>query len=78
MPTGWTTPTPARRCPSDLGSALDALEADTVLTEKIGAQLVSTFVAMKRFEVERFNEAVGELDVEVVSQWEIEEYAAHL
>jgi glutamine synthetase len=66
------------RLPGDLGSALDALEADTVLTEKLGAQLVSTFLAMKRFEVERFSEAVGELDVEVVSEWEIEEYAAHL
>ena len=33
---------------------------------------------MKRFEVERFGEAVGELDVETVSAWEIEEYAAHL
>jgi glutamine synthetase len=64
--------------PTDLASALDALEADTVLTERIGAQLVSTFVAMKRFEVERFNEAVGTLDVGAVSQWEIDEYAAHL
>jgi glutamine synthetase len=64
--------------PSDLGSALDALEVDTVLTEKLGKSLVSTFVAMKRFEVERFTEAVGELDVEVVTQWEIDEYAAHL
>ena len=64
--------------PADLGAALDALEADTVLTEKLGAAIVSTFVAMKRFEVERFGEAVGELDLEVVSPWEIEEYAAHL
>ena len=64
--------------PADLGAALDALEADTVLTDKLGAAIVSTFVAMKRFEVERFSEAVGELDLEVVSPWEIEEYAAHL
>ena len=33
---------------------------------------------MKRFEVERFAEAVGELDLEAVSEWEVEEYAAHL
>ena len=64
--------------PPDLGAALDALEADTVLTRKLGTQLVSTFLAMKRFEVERFAEAVGKLDVGVVSTWEIEEYAAHL
>lgn len=64
--------------PASLGDALDALEADTVLTDRLGSQLVSTFVAMKRFEVERFAEAVGELDVEVVTSWEIEEYASHL
>jgi glutamine synthetase len=64
--------------PSDLGAALDALEADAVLTVKLGPELVNTFLAMKRFEVERFGEAVGELDVETVSAWEIEEYAAHL
>ena len=52
--------------PASLGDALDALEADTVLTGRLGDQLVSTFLAMKRFEVERFTEAVGELDVEVV------------
>jgi glutamine synthetase len=66
------------RLPGDLGSALDALEADTVLVDRLGAELVETFVAMKRFEVERFQEAVGELDVNVVSEWEVEEYAAHL
>ena len=66
------------RLPSDLGAALDALEADTWLTERLGADLVSTFVAMKRFEVERFGQEVGELDPEVVSAWEVEEYAAHL
>jgi glutamine synthetase len=66
------------RLPADLGAALDALEADTWLTERLGTELVATFVAMKRFEVERFGEAVGELDPEVVTAWEVEEYAAHL
>jgi glutamine synthetase len=66
------------RLPHDLGAALDALEADTWLVERLGPELVSTFVAMKRFEVERFSEVVGELDREVVSVWEVEEYAAHL
>ena len=66
------------RLPSDLGAALDALEADEQLVEKLGEQLVSTFLAMKRFEVERFAESVGELDVETVTAWEVKEYAAHL
>jgi glutamine synthetase len=66
------------RLPADLGAALDALEADAWLTGRLGEELVATFLAMKRFEVERFVEAVGELDPEVVTAWEVEEYAAHL
>jgi glutamine synthetase len=66
------------RLPLDLAAALDALEADAWLADRLGAELVATFLAMKRFEVERFGEAVGELDLEVVSAWEVEEYAAHL
>lgn len=66
------------RLPADLGEALDALEADTTLVAALGSELVGTFVAMKRFEVERFAEAVGELDPEVVTDWELSEYAAHL
>jgi glutamine synthetase len=66
------------RLPGDLGAALDALEADTMLVEQLGPQLVSTFVTMKRFELDRFNEAVGVVDPEVVTDWEIAEYATHL
>jgi glutamine synthetase len=66
------------RLPADLGAALDALEGDAYLVQALGPQLVSTFLAMKRFEVERFAEAVGQLDPETVSAWELEEYAAHL
>jgi glutamine synthetase len=66
------------KLPADLGAALDALEADRVLVEQLGVELVATFVAMKRFEVERFAEAAGAFDVETVTTWEVEEYAAHL
>jgi glutamine synthetase len=66
------------RLPADLGAALDALEGDERLVEGLGPRLVSTFIAMKRFEAERFDAAVGELDPEVVTVWELEEYAAHL
>jgi glutamine synthetase len=66
------------RLPGDLGAALDALEGDTRLVDRLGPELVATFLAMKRFEVDRFRQAVGELDVETVSDWEIREYAAHL
>jgi hypothetical protein len=33
---------------------------------------------VKRFEVQRFAEAVGDLDVDHVTEWELEEYASHL
>jgi glutamine synthetase len=66
------------RLPADLGAALDSLEADATLVGLLGEPLVSTFLAMKRFEVERFAAAVGELDPDVVTPWELEEYAAHL
>lgn len=66
------------RLPADLATALDALAADTALVEALGPQLVETFMAMKRFEVERFAQEVGALDPEVVTEWELEEYATHL
>ncbi len=66
------------RLPSSLGVALDALEADTFLVGALGPQLVSTFLAMKRFEASRFEAEVGVLDLETVSAWEVEEYARHL
>jgi glutamine synthetase len=66
------------KLPGGLGEALDALAADTWLVSELGEELVSTFTTMKRLEVERFGEAVGEFDPEVVSAWEVEEYAAHL
>jgi glutamine synthetase len=57
---------------------LDALEADVHLVEALGPELVATFVAVKRFEVQRFAEAVGVLDVDHVTEWELEEYASHV
>ena len=66
------------RLPGDLGAALDALEADEALVDRLGGPLVDTFLTMKRFELGRFAQEVGELDVETVSEWEVQEYAAHL
>jgi glutamine synthetase len=56
--------------PTSLEAALDALEGDTVLRRALGPQIVETFLAVKRFEVERHRAWV--------SDWEIAEYLHHL
>src|SRR5579875_261462 len=56
--------------PRTLEQALAALEADRVICDGLGAEIVETFLAIKRFELER-NRAW-------VSDWELAEYAHHL
>jgi glutamine synthetase len=56
--------------PLSLESALDALEADDYLRDAMGAAIVTPFVAMKRFEIERHRSWV--------SDWERDEYLHHL
>jgi glutamine synthetase len=56
--------------PHDLGSALDALEADEWLRSELGQGLIETFLAVKRFELDRFSQWV--------TDWELDEYARHL
>ena len=63
-------PTRAEKLPSDLGSALDALEADTAMADVLGGAFVATFLAYKRNELERFSHWV--------TDWEFREYAYHL
>lgn len=58
-----------RPLPLTLGRALDALESDAVLVEGLGPELVRTFVALKRSEVER--------ERRHVSDWDWAEYAFH-
>ncbi|HWD66052.1 MAG TPA: glutamine synthetase family protein [Solirubrobacteraceae bacterium] len=56
--------------PKSLETALDALEADEVLCRGLGPEIVGTFLAMKRFEIDRHRSWV--------SDWEIAEYLHHL
>jgi glutamine synthetase len=56
--------------PASLTEALDALDADAYLRDAIGAPIVDTFLAMKRFEAERHRQWV--------SDWERDEYLHHL
>ncbi|GAA3212762.1 hypothetical protein GCM10020256_12400 [Streptomyces thermocoprophilus] len=56
--------------PMTLSDALDALEADTALTELLGKEFVTSYLTYKRDEVARFRRHV--------TDWEFTEYAYHL
>jgi glutamine synthetase len=58
-----------RALPPGLARALDALEGDEVLVDGLGHELVRTFVALKRNEIER--------ERRHVSDWDWAEYAFH-
>ena len=60
--------------PTSLAEALDALEADTVLAEAVGAELVGNYVAVKRAEVEKFEASGSSIDGETLSQFEKDFY----
>jgi len=55
---------------TSLEASLAALERDSVLRALIAPKLIDTFVAVKRFELERHRAWV--------SDWEVEEYIRHL
>ena len=63
-------PESAPMLPQTLAAALDALEADTVLTEALGEYFVTSFLTYKRNEIERFER--------FVTDWEFREYSYHL
>ncbi len=63
-------PASAPMLPQSLPEALDALEADTELREVLGEYFVTSFLAYKRNEVERFSRHI--------TDWEFLEYAYHL
>jgi glutamine synthetase len=63
-------PESAPMLPSSLSEALDALEADSDLTETLGGYFVTSFLQYKRDELERFGR--------FVTDWEFREYSYHL
>jgi glutamine synthetase len=66
---GYDT-TRAAMLPQTLSAALDALEADTALTEVLGKAFTTSFLTYKRDELARFQRHV--------TDWEFTEYAYHL
>jgi AcrR family transcriptional regulator len=69
-----SAPNTDRHTPHDLGAALDALEADTVLCEAMGADLVKAFLTIRTDELKKWKSAAGTWDVESTSSWELEKY----
>lgn len=63
-------PEKAEMLPQGLGEALDALEADSELSEILGKYCVDSFLAFKRNELERFGQ--------FITDWEVREYTYHL
>ena len=57
----------AAKLPTDLGQALDALQADDQLTDILGKSFVDAFLTFKRDELARFHKHV--------TDWEFREYA---
>jgi glutamine synthetase len=56
--------------PASLTAALDALDADAILRRSLGGELVDAFLALKRFECDRYRRWV--------TDWEKREYMLHL
>jgi glutamine synthetase len=56
--------------PVSFPEALDALEADETIRAAMGEELVSTFLEIKRYEVDRYRR--------YVTDWDFAEYAHHL
>jgi glutamine synthetase len=68
------TPNTDRHTPHTLGEALDAIESDTVLVEAMGADLVRTYLALRRHDLARWETSGTEWDPETISTWELETY----
>src|SRR4029079_6929791 len=71
---GDTAPNTDRHTPHDLERALEALEADSVLFEAMGTDLVTAFTTIRRDEVDKWRTAHRVWDVRSVSDWELETY----
>jgi glutamine synthetase len=69
-----TEPNTDRHTPHTLGEALDAMQADTVLCEAMGADLIAAFNTIRRDELAKFEASGTKWDPESVSDWELERY----
>jgi glutamine synthetase len=71
---GDEEPNTDRHTPHTLGEALDAFEADSVLCEAMGADLVRCFLTIRRDELARWEASGHAWSVESITDWELAEY----
>jgi glutamine synthetase len=69
-----TEPNTDRHTPHDLADALAALQADTVLCEAMSHDLVKAFTTIRQDELDKWQAADGNWDVEKISPWELQYY----
>ena len=74
----WATPTPSRTPtgtrPETLPEALAAIEADQVLVEAMGHDLVTAYLALRRHDLKRWELTGEDWDPEKITTWELETY----
>ncbi len=68
------SPNTDRHTPHTLSEALDALEADAVLTEAMGPELTSTYLALRRHDLSRWEALEEKWNPEEITRWELETY----
>jgi glutamine synthetase len=71
---GDEEPNTDRHTPHDLAEALAALEADAVLCEAMGHDLVTAFLTIRNDELAKWQATGAAWDVESISRWELEHY----
>lgn len=72
---GWSYGDESRpEIPTSLSDALDALKADTFLSDILGREFVEAFETLKRDEIARYEAAVPDPATRDVTQWELDEY----
>jgi len=67
-------PNTDRHTPDTLADALAAIEADQVLAEAMGQDLVDAYVALRRYELGRWDASGQDWDPEKITAWELETY----
>lgn len=72
---GWTYQDESRPVlPMTFTDSLNALRADSYLTNLLGEPFVAAYETMKRDEIERYEAAVDDPATREVTQWELDEY----